>query len=157
MTLHCCYGDLLKYSEMIDMLYSSTTFSFIGLYSRNTSQRLNTIKSLHISWIILFPSHANGEQALELEENYSLTPSQVQWENVCHVIGTMAFLFDVKFTIYNAKTSPKLLLPLWTVRVEKFLVGLSYSKNLDTVGAPFQVRMLASQDNQISCQLEKSP
>jgi hypothetical protein len=145
------------------MLYSSTTFSFMGLYSateflsRNTSQRLNTIKSLHLSWIIPFPSHANGEQVLELEENYSPTPSQVQWENVCHVIGTMAFLVDVKFTIYNAKTSPKLLLPLWTVRVEKFLVGFSYSKNLDTVGAPFQVRMLASQDNQISCQLEKSP
>jgi len=59
------------------MLYSSTTFSFIGLYSatrflsKNTSQRLNTIKSLHLSWIIPFPSHANGEQALELEENYS--------------------------------------------------------------------------------------
>lgn len=85
------------------------------------------------------------------------TPSQVQWENVYHVIGTTAILIDVKFTIYNAKTSPKLLLPLWTVRVEKFLVGLSYSKNLDTVGAPFQVRMLASQDNQISCQLNKSP
>jgi hypothetical protein len=147
---------------MIDMLYSSTTFSFISLYSateffsRTTSQRLNTIKSLYLSWIIPSPLHANGEQALELKENYSPTPSQVQWENVCHVIGTMARLVDVKFTIYNAKTSPKLLLPLWAVRVEKFLVGLSYSKNLDTVGAPFQVRMLASQDNQISFQLETS-
>jgi hypothetical protein len=78
-------------------------------------------------------------------------------ENVCHVIGDYGLFGRRQITIYNAKTNPKLLLPLWAVRVEKFLVGLSYSKNLDAVGARFQVRMLASQDNQISCQLEKSP
>jgi hypothetical protein len=58
----------------------------------------------------------------------------------------MASLVNVKFTVYNIKTSRKLLLPLRAVHVENFLVGLSVSRNLD-------IRKLARQDSQISYQL----
>lgn len=128
---------------MIDILYSSTTFSFIGLYSATdflsrTPQHLNTIKSLHLSWITP-SSHATGDQALEFEENYNPSPAEVQWEKVCHIIGTMTSLADVKITICNSQTSLNLLQRPWAVRIEKFLERLSYSKNLDTAGTTFQV------------------
>jgi hypothetical protein len=66
----------------------------------------------------------------------------------------MVTVLPTNVTIRNFHiTGPQLLLPLWAVHVEKFLAALDWSRDLNTTGAPFEVRRPARDDNQVDVQV----
>lgn len=148
-----------RYQEAGDLLYSVTTFSFIGaraayeFLSVLPPQWLNRIKALHIQWIHRWRDYTTSFDGRHFVQDDDLRSFEAKWKDLWQVVSTMSRLKEVKLTIRDFQfASLEFFLPssLWGVRVEKFIVEVDWMGDLNIPSAPFEVRRVALENDKRS-------
>jgi hypothetical protein len=90
--------DISRYSELINLLYSSTSFHLVDLDAANAflsstlCQRLSSIKSLHISWHIDTISYLTDQATERFQADgirFDPHAEDSKWENVWRILSSM--------------------------------------------------------------------
>ncbi|KAF2183823.1 hypothetical protein K469DRAFT_751244 [Zopfia rhizophila CBS 207.26] len=140
------------YSESINFLYSTNTFSFSDLdclryFSCTTlPNRFNMIQNLDIEWCMSWPIYDNIAQQLLLN-NPALYPpyDETTWEETWRIVANMTNLKFIRVSLLyvdgfrDAACEAKMLAPLRKVTIPaKFEVHVSWSGE-EVTDAPFQL------------------
>ncbi|KAF2878534.1 hypothetical protein BDV95DRAFT_24814 [Massariosphaeria phaeospora] len=150
-------GDILPllqtcrqiYSESINYLYSTNTFSFSDLDCLryfSTTPRFSLIQTLDIEWCLSWPIYDPFAQHLLLSNPALFPPhDEATWEETWRIVAAMPHLAFVRVSLLyfdgfrDPRCEGRMLAPLWGVtRPKRFEVHVSWSGD-EVEGAPFQL------------------